>query len=246
MERIQQYEVVSNIPLTAVVYKMVLKGDTSWVKPGQFMNITIPEAYLKRPISISDWDDTCITLVYKVVGKGTNYLSKLTCGDSLEALVDLGHGFEVMNQPKTIMVGGGVGVPPLLGTTKALLKQGSEVEVILGFNNKDEIFYEEEFKALGVKVHVATMDGSYGTKGTVCTIIEANGLENVSYMACGPLPMLKALVKTSKAHGQLSFEERMGCGYGACMGCSHKVKDGYKRICKDGPVLKDEEVLWED
>lgn len=246
MERIQNYEVMSNIPLTALIYKMELKGDTSWVKPGQFMNITIPGAYLKRPISISNWDDEKITIVYKVVGKGTTYLTTLKQGDALEALVDLGNGFDVKNQPKTIMVGGGVGVPPLLGTTKALLKEGSEVEVILGFNTKDEIFYVDEFEALGVKVHVATMDGSFGTKGTVCTVMEENDLLEVSYMACGPLPMLKALVKTSKVHGQLSFEERMGCGYGACMGCSHKVKDGYKRICKDGPVLKDEEVLWED
>ena len=238
------FEIVENTALTRDVYKMVLVGDTSAItSSGQFVNIQLDGLYLRRPISVCDCEGDRLTLLYKVVGKGTEQMSKMREG-KLDVLTGLGNGYDLSKSgDKPLLIGGGVGVPPLYMLCKKLVAEGKEVSVILGFNTKDEIFYEEEFKALGVKVFVTTVDGSYGIKGFVT---EAMKETNYTYFyTCGPEPMLKAIYSASKTSGQFSFEERMGCGFGACMGCSCKTVTGFKRICKEGPVLEKEEILWE-
>ena len=238
------FEIVSNTALTDSVYKMVLSGDTSAITAaGQFVNIQLDGMFLRRPISVCDYDESTLTIVYKVVGKGTEAMSKLDKGTKLDILTGLGNGYDLsVSGDKPVLLGGGVGVPPMYNLAKKLTQQGKEVSVILGFNTKSELFYEEAFKALGCKVTVTTVDGSYGTKGFVTDALP----ENYTYFyTCGPEPMLKAVYRASKTSGQMSFEERMGCGFGACMGCSCKTLTGYKRICKDGPVMKKEEILWE-
>ena len=239
------FEIVSNTALTDCVYKMVLSGDTSAITaPGQFVNIQLEGMFLRRPISVCDYDGKTLTIVYKVVGKGTEAMSKMLPGTKLDILTGLGNGYDLtLSGQKPVLLGGGVGVPPMYNLAKKLIAQGKEVSVILGFNTQSEIFYEAEFQALGCKVTVATADGSYGVKGFVTTPLE--GMDYTYFYTCGPEPMLKAVYKTSKTSGQMSFEERMGCGFGACMGCSCKTLTGYKRICKDGPVMKKEEILWE-
>ena len=238
------FEVLSNTPLTDCVYKMVLSGDTSAITAaGQFVNIQLEGMFLRRPISVCDYDDQTLTIVYKVVGKGTEAMSRLGAGAKLDILTGLGNGYDLsLAGEKPVLLGGGVGVPPMYNLAKKLLAMGKEVTVILGFNTKSEIFYEAEFKALGCKVTVATADGSYGVKGFATTPLE--GMDYSYFYTCGPEPMLKAVYKATKTSGQMSFEERMGCGFGACMGCSCKTLTGYKRICKDGPVMKKEEILW--
>ena len=238
------FDIVENTPLTRDVYKMVLVGDTSAITAsGQFVNIQLDGLYLRRPISVCDCEGENLTLLYKVVGKGTEQMSKMK-GGKLDVLTGLGNGYDLSKSgEKPLLIGGGVGVPPLYMLAKKLVKEGKEVSVILGFNTKDEIFYEEEFKALGVKVYVTTVDGSYGIKGFV-----TEAMKNIDYTyfyTCGPEPMLKAVYSASETSGQFSFEERMGCGFGACMGCSCKTITGYKRICKEGPVLVKEDILWE-
>ncbi|MFI3283981.1 MAG: dihydroorotate dehydrogenase electron transfer subunit [Erysipelotrichaceae bacterium] len=246
-ERVQSFDILSNQIIAKDVYKMCLKGDTSWIKrPGQFINIDFENAYLKRPISISDYDDNQLVIIYKVVGFGTRAMSLKKPGDTLTALVDLGNGFEIMDEQQVLLVGGGVGVPPLYGLAKRLLEKGKEVSVVLGFTSKDDVFYQEEFEALGCKVYLSTNDGSAGEKGFVTDVILKQGLQNLAYYACGPEVMLKALAHTSTSHGLLSFEARMGCGFGACMGCSCKTLTGYKRICVEGPVMDSREILWKD
>ena len=238
------FEIVSNEALTDSVYKMILAGDTSDITNcGQFVNIQLDGMYLRRPISVCDYDDKTLTIVYKVVGKGTEVMSAMTAGTKLDILTGLGNGYDLtLAGDKPVLLGGGVGVPPMYNLAKKLRAAGKEVKVILGFNVKSEIFYEEEFKALGCDVTVTTVDGSYGMKGFVTNALP----ENYTYFyTCGPEPMLKAVYRASKTSGQMSFEERMGCGFGACMGCSCKTLTGYKRICKDGPVMKKEEILWE-
>lgn len=239
------FEIIENIPLTASVYKMRLAGDTSDITAsGQFVNIQLDGLFLRRPISVCDCENGILTLVYKVVGKGTEQMSRMGCGEKLDVLTGLGNGYDLSDSGDTpLLLGGGVGVPPLYMLAKKLIAQGKKVSVILGFNTKDEIFYEEEFKALGADVTVATADGSYGVKGFVTNAME--GINYSYFYTCGPEPMLKAIFSASKTSGQFSFEERMGCGFGACMGCSCKTVTGYKRICKEGPVLKKEEILWE-
>ncbi|MEE0111386.1 MAG: dihydroorotate dehydrogenase electron transfer subunit [Oscillospiraceae bacterium] len=239
------FEVLSNTPLTDCVYKMVLSGDTSAITAaGQFVNIQLEGMFLRRPISVCDYDDQTLTIVYKVVGKGTEAMSRMGAGAKLDILTGLGNGYDLsLAGEKPVLLGGGVGVPPMYNLAKKLLAMGKEVTVILGFNTKSEIFYEAEFKALGCKVTVATADGSYGVKGFATTPLE--GMDYSYFYTCGPEPMLKAVYKATKTSGQMSFEERMGCGFGACMGCSCKTLTGYKRICKDGPVMKKEEILWE-
>ncbi len=224
---------------------MTLLGDTSDItKPGQFVNIKLDGLFLRRPISVNDVEGDKLTLIYKVVGKGTEQMSNMVCGETLDILTGLGNGYDISKSGKTpLLIGGGVGVPPLYMLAKRLIEKGEDVSVILGFNTKDEIFYEDEFKALGAKVYVTTVDGSYGIKGFVTTAMEA--LDYTYTYTCGPEPMLKAVYKTSKTSGEYSFEERMGCGFGACMGCSCKTLYGNKRICKDGPVLVKEEIIWE-
>ena len=238
------FTIVSNEALTDVVYKMVLEGDTSAITNcGQFVDIQLDGMYLRRPISVCDYDDKTLTIVYKVVGHGTEAMAAMSAGTKLDILTGLGNGYDLtLAGDKPVLLGGGVGVPPMYNLAKKLREQGKEVKVILGFNVKSEIFYEEEFKALGCDVTVTTVDGSYGTKGFVTDALP----ETYTYFyTCGPEPMLKAVYRASKTSGQMSFEERMGCGFGACMGCSCKTLTGYKRICKDGPVMKKEEILWE-
>ena len=239
------FEVLSNTPLTDCVYKMVLSGDTSAITAaGQFVNIQLEGMFLRRPISVCDYDDQTLTIVYKVVGKGTEAMSRMGAGAKLDILTGLGNGYDLsLAGEKPVLLGGGVGVPPMYNLAKKFLAMGKEVTVILGFNTKSEIFYEAEFKALGCKVTVATADGSYGVKGFATTPLE--GMDYSYFYTCGPEPMLKAVYKATSTSGQMSFEERMGCGFGACMGCSCKTLTGYKRICKEGPVMKKEEILWE-
>ncbi|MEE1026481.1 MAG: dihydroorotate dehydrogenase electron transfer subunit [Acutalibacteraceae bacterium] len=240
------YKIISNIPLTDTVFKMVLEGDVSHIKnSGEFINIKLEGKYLRRPISVCDVDATTVTIVYKVVGGGTEQMSKMTVGTELDILTGLGNGYDLaLSGDKPLLLGGGVGVPPLYNLAKRLIESGKKVTVVLGFNTKDEIFYENEFKDLGAETYVTTADGSYGIKGFVTDAIK--DLDYTYFYTCGPEPMLKAVYKTSRTSGQMSFEERMGCGFGACMGCSCKTLTGYKRICKDGPVMKKEEILWED
>ena len=238
------YEVVSNKPLTANVYEMVIKGDTQYIeKSGQFINIKLEGLFLRRPISVCDYDDETIKIIYKVVGHGTEQMSKMVGGEKLDVLTGLGNGFEEsFSGQKPLLIGGGVGVPPMYNMAKRLLNEGKEVTVIIGFNKKDEVFYEEEFKALGCKVIVATVDGSYGVKGFVTDAMK--DIDYTYHYVCGPLPMLKAVYNASVGEGDYSFEERMGCGFGACVGCTCKTKYGNKRICKDGPVLFKGEIIW--
>ena len=240
------FEIVSNTALTDSVYKMVLRGDTSAITaPGQFVNIRLEGMFLRRPISVCDYDSDTLTIVYKVVGKGTEAMRAMTAGTELDILTGLGNGYDLsVSGGEPVLMGGGVGVPPMYNLAKKLLAQGKKVSVILGFNTKSEIFYEEEFKALGCDVTVTTVDGSYGVKGFVTTPLA--DMDYTYFYTCGPEPMLKAVYKASATSGQMSFEERMGCGFGACMGCSCKTLTGFKRICKDGPVMRKEEILWED
>ncbi len=239
------FKILTNEALTSSVYRMTLEGDTSAITaPGQFVNIQLSGKFLRRPISVCDWEDNQLTLVYKVVGHGTAQMSAMAPGETLDILTGLGNGYDLSVVGETpLLVGGGVGVPPMYGLAKKLRAMGKNVQVILGFNTKDEIFFEKEFQALGCTVTVTTVDGSYGVKGFVTDAMK--GLSYSHFCACGPEPMLKALYKASATSGQMSFEERMGCGFGACMGCSCKTLTGNKRICKDGPVMKKEEILWD-
>ena len=238
------FTVKENTALNALVYKMVLFGDTSAItSAGQFVNVQLSGKFLRRPISVCDVNGDELTLVYKVVGAGTRQMSEMQVGDTVDVLSGLGNGYdEAKAGEQVLLLGGGVGVPPLYLLAKNLLKAGKTVSVVLGFNKADEIFFEDEFKALGANVTVTTADGSYGKKGFVTDALP----ETYDYFyTCGPEPMLKAVYKATNTSGQFSFEERMGCGFGACMGCSCKTITGYKRICKDGPVLEKEEILWE-
>lgn len=237
------FEITENVPLTKNVFRMRLSGDTSDITCGQFVNIKLDGFFLRRPISVCDSEDGVLTLIYKVVGQGTEYMSKMLAGEKLDILTGLGNGYNTQKSGNApLLVGGGVGVPPLYKLAKNLINMGKEVTVILGFNTKDEVFYEDEFKALGAKVLVTTVDGSYGTQGFVTDAMKE--LSYTYFYSCGPEPMLKALYKASKTSGEMSFEERMGCGFGACMGCSCKTVSGNKRICKEGPVLTKEDLIW--
>ena len=238
------FEIKTNKFLTETVLEMTLAGDTQGISCGGFVNILIDGLYLRRPISVCDLQDGLLTLVYKVVGKGTEKLSKMKGGEILDILTGLGNGyFTALSGDKPLLIGGGVGVPPLYKLCKDLLKAGKMPTVIIGFNTASEIFYKDEFEALGVKVLVATADGSCGIKGFVTDAIKE--VEEYSHVyTCGPEPMLKAIYNATITGGSYSFEERMGWGFGACMGCSCKTKYGNKRICKDGPVLEKEEIIW--
>ena len=240
------FTIKENVALTGNVYKMVLSGDTSDVTNcGQFVNIKLEGLFLRRPISVCDCENGLLTLIYKVVGKGTEQMSEMGAGDELDVLTGLGNGYDTSLSGDTpLLLGGGVGVPPMYMLCKKLIAEGKKVSVILGFNTREEVFYEEEFLALGADVTVTTVDGSYGVKGFVTDVMKD---ASYSYFyTCGPEPMLKAIYKTSATEGQFSFEERMGCGFGACMGCSCKTITGYKRICKEGPVMRKEEILWNE
>ncbi|MBD9219981.1 MAG: dihydroorotate dehydrogenase electron transfer subunit [Clostridiales bacterium] len=238
------FEVKANTKIAENTYKMVLGGDCSGITAsGQFVNIKLDGFFLRRPISVCDYDNNELTLIYKVVGKGTEYMAELGAGEKLDILTGLGNGYDLSksgNEP--VLIGGGAGVPPMYNLCRKLVAEDKKPKVILGFNKENEVFFENEFKALGAKVTVTTADGSYGMKGFV-----TDALKNMKYTyiySCGPEPMLKAIYNTAETSGQLSFEERMGCGFGACMGCSCATKYGNKRICKDGPVLEMEEIIW--
>ena len=239
------FKVEQNKCIAPNVYEMILGGDTSDITAtGQFVNIKLDGFYLRRPISVCDFAEGELKIIYKVVGEGTEYMSKLANGAKLDVLTGLGNGYNTEKSGESpLLIGGGVGVPPLYALAKRLSAQGKKVKVILGFNTESEVFYENEFKALGADVYVTTADGSYGIKGFVTNAFEAVG-EYTHIFTCGPEPMLKAVYNASVTSGQFSFEERMGCGFGACMGCSCKTKYGNKRICKDGPVLEKEEIIW--
>ncbi len=242
MYKQNNYKILSNEKIAKDVYKMILEGDTQYITaPGQFINIKLDGKFLRRPISVCDCDENTITIIYKVVGSGTEYMAQLESGEVLDVLTGLGNGYDISKSAKPLLIGGGVGVPPMYMLAKKLIESGQKPTVILGFNTKEEIFFEEEFRALGCDVSVATVDGSYGIKGFVT---DAFPEEYDYFYTCGPMPMFKAIENTAKTSGQYSFEERMGCGFGACMGCSCKTKYGNKRICKDGPVLEREEIIW--
>ena len=237
------FTIVSNEALTDVVYKMVLEGDTDPITNcGQFVDLRLPEKYLRRPISVCDYDETTLTLIYKVVGSGTEIMAALPAGTKLDVLTGLGNGYDTtLSGDRPVLVGGGVGVPPMFNLCKKLIAEGKKPQVVLGFNAASEIFLAEQFKALGAEVYIATADGSVGTKGFVTDVIK--NLEYTYFYSCGPMPMFKAMENVMKTSGQYSFEERMGCGFGACMGCTIQTKSGYKRVCEDGPVFFREEVF---
>ena len=238
------FTVKENAALTSSVYKMLLEGDTSDITNcGQFVNLKLDGLFLRRPISVCDCVGDTLTLIYKVVGEGTEKMKNMAAGETVDILTGLGNGYDTsLSGDKPLLLGGGVGVPPLYMLCKKLISEGKKPSVILGFNTKDEVFCKEEFAKLGVKVTVTTVDGSEGIKGFVTDAMKD---EEYSYFyTCGPEPMLKAIYKASVTDGQFSFEERMGCGFGACMGCTCKTKYGYKRICRDGPVLFKEEIVW--
>ncbi len=239
------YKVTSNVRIAQDVYRMTLEGDTSpLTAPGQFINILIDGKFLRRPISVCDWDENGLTIIYKVVGEGTDIMSRMPIGIYLDTLSGLGNGFDPeKGGDAPLLIGGGVGVPPMFGLCRALVAAGKKPRVILGFNGAADVFYRDEFEALGAEVYVTTADGSVGTKGFVTDVMK--NLEYSYFFTCGPEPMFRAIEKIAKTSGQYSFEERMGCGFGACMGCSCKTLYGNKRICVDGPVLEREEIVWE-
>lgn len=238
------FTIIKNEKLAKDTYRMVLQGDTSAITgPGQFVNIALEGCFLRRPISVCDYGPGSLTLIYKVVGRGTAQMSRFSAGVALDLLTGLGNGYDLEKSGEhPLLIGGGAGVPPLYALAKKLLEQGKHPAVILGFNRGEELFLQEEFQALGVEVTVATADGSVGVKGFVTDAMPKTGYSYV--YTCGPEPMLKAVYDRSVTSGQFSFEERMGCGFGACMGCTCQTKYGNKRICREGPVLEKEEILW--
>ena len=240
------FEIVSNRPLTQSVYEMTLKGDTSAItRPGQFVELSLEGLFLRRPISVCNYDEGKLTLIYKVVGKGTAQMAALPVGTKIDTLTGLGNGFnDAVECKSALLVGGGVGVPPLYRLARNLIGQGKSVTVVLGFNTASEIFYREQFEALGAQVVVATADGSCGVKGFVTDAIAQNNIVADYFYSCGPLPMLRALTTALDIPGEISLEERMGCGFGICMGCSIQTASGPKRVCKEGPVFRKEEILW--
>lgn len=238
------FTIQSQKPIADRVIKMQLAGDTAGITaPGQFVNIKVEGLFLRRPISVCDYGENTLTLVYKIVGTGTGRMAEYPVGTVLDVLTGLGNGYDTApSGDRPLLIGGGVGVPPLYHLCKKLVEEGKHPSVVLGFNSKTDVFYEQEFTALGAAVTAATVDGSYGKKGFVTDAI--NGMDYSYFYCCGPEPMLKAVYRGTNTSGQFSFEERMGCGFGACMGCSCKTVTGYKRICKEGPVLVKEEILW--
>ena len=237
--------IMENVPVTGSVYRMRLEGaELEAQKPGGFVNIRLDGLFLRRPISVFDSAPGSLTILYKVVGKGTEQMNGMKAGETLDVLTGLGNGYDLAKAgDHPLLLGGGVGVPPLYLLAKQLIAAGKKVSAVLGFNTAAEVFGEAEFRALGCDVTVTTADGSYGVKGFVTDALPA---EYSYFYTCGPEPMLKAVYRAAKTSGQFSFEERMGCGFGACMGCSCKTITGYKRICREGPVLEKEEILWND
>lgn len=237
-------KITDNKKIAEKTYFMSLEGDTSAItKPGQFINIKLDGFFLRRPISVCDCENGKLSIIYKVVGNGTKEMSELPVGAELDILSGLGNGYDTSKSGDCpVLIGGGVGVPPMYMLCKKLVSEGKKATVILGFNSEKEVFGVDEFKATGAGVYVTTADGSVGTKGFVTDVLK--NLDYTYFYTCGPMPMFKAIESIAKTSGQYSFEERMGCGFGACMGCTCKTKYGNKRICKDGPVLEREEIVW--
>ena len=236
--------VEKNEKIARDVFRMRLIGDTSAVlRPGQFVNLLLEGLFLRRPVSVFDREEDALILIYKTVGTGTARMSRMAPGESLDVLTGLGNGYDLSRAgDRPLLLGGGVGVPPLYGLAKALRRQGKTVTAVLGFNSGEDVFAEEEFRDLGCETIVCTADGSRGLKGLVTDFLP----ERCSYFyACGPMPMLRAVYRTAESDGEFSLEERMGCGFGACMGCSVRTKTGFKRICREGPVLRKEELPWD-
>ena len=227
---------------------MVLQGDTEGILPGQFVEIEIPGLYLRRPISVCNIEGDELTIIYKTVGQGTAAMAQMRAGEELDILSCLGNGYDLTKAgDEVLLIGGGVGVPPLMYAAKELRKAGKKVRAVLGFNTAEEVFGEQEMQAMGCKVRVCTMDGSYGEKGVVTEQFTMHNAQCTMpfYYACGPLPMIKAILRTIGTNGQISMEERMGCGVGICMGCSIETKEGFKRVCKEGPVFNAEALKVE-
>lgn len=239
-----RFAIKQNTPLTSCVYRMTLQGDTSAITaPGQFVQVQVPGFYLRRPISVCDWDSETLTLVYKVVGNGTDAMCRMIPGTELDLLTGLGNGFDITRcGERPLLIGGGVGLPPMVGLCRCLMQAGKHPTVLAGFNTADEVFLREDVEKLGAPFVLATMDGSAGIKGLVTDALPE--IDFTDICACGPLPMLKAIMNADDHQAQLSFEERMGCGFGACMGCTCETTHGSKRVCKDGPVFTKEEILW--
>ena len=239
-----KFTVIKNVKLAKNTYLWVMEGDTSHVtSPGQFVNFKLDGFYLRRPISVCDAEDRRLTVIFKAIGEGTEKMAKMETGAEVLTLTGLGNGYDTSVSGDTpLLIGGGAGVPPMYLLAKNLISEGKTPTVILGFGSRDEVFFKEEFERLGCQVLVTTVDGTYGIRGFVTDAME--GLDYTYFYTCGPQPMLKAIYDKSKTSGQFSFEERMGCGFGACMGCSCKTKYGNKRICRDGPVLVKEEIIW--
>ena len=235
------FEIQSNEQIAKNVYRMQLAGDTTGILPGQFVNIRVQGQFLRRPISVCNIANGILTITYKVVGVGTEAMSHLPIGTQLDVLTILGNGYDLSKAgDEPLLVGGGVGVPPMYMLARQLREMGKTVRVILGFNTQDEVFYEEEFRALGCDVTVTTVDGSHGVKGFVTNALDG---QQSYYYTCGPLPMIKALLQAAGTNGEVSMEERMGCGFGACMGCTIQTTQGPKRVCKEGPVFPAEELI---
>ena len=235
------FEIQSNEQIAKNVYRMQLSGDTTGILPGQFVNIRVQGQFLRRPISVCNIADGMLTIIYKVVGVGTEAMSHLPVGAQLDVLTVLGNGYDLTKAGDApLLVGGGVGVPPMYMLARQLREAGKNVRVILGFNTKDEVFYEEEFRALDCDVTVTTVDGSHGVKGFVTNALDG---KQSYYYTCGPLPMIKALLQAAGTNGEVSMEERMGCGFGACMGCTIQTTQGPKRVCKEGPVFPAGELI---
>lgn len=240
------YKILSNQGIADQTFEMVLEGDTSYfTNSGQFVNIALEGKFLRRPISVCDYDQKQITLIYRVVGEGTQMMSRMCAGEILDLLTALGNGFSINgNSKKPLLVGGSCGVAPLYGLAKQLVALGGQVSVVCGFATKDDIFYADKFKEIGVELHIATNDGSYGTKGFVTDLLKNNEIEYDYFYCCGPMPMMKAICEMTTVDGECSLEAHMGCGFGACMGCSCKTTVGSKRVCKEGPVFKKNEIVW--
>lgn len=241
------YLIESNERVADGIFRMRLTGGHSFEKPGQFANVKLDGFYLRRPISVADFDEEGFTLIYKTVGHGTEFMSNLKAGDKLDILTGLGNGYDTSKSgEKPLLIAGGSGVPPMYKLAKTLVAEGRAVTAVLGFNRKADVYMVSELQALGVRVLVTTADGSVGIKGFVTDAMRTQNVDHTFFYTCGPLPMYRAIRNTVKTDGQYSFEERMGCGFGACMGCSMKTASGNKRICKDGPVFDSSEILWEE
>lgn len=239
-----KWEILSNESIAEKVMKMVLRGDTTGIQPGQFVEIAVPGYFLRRPISVSDIEGDRLTIIYKTVGAGTAAMAAMQSGEELDILSGLGNGYDLSQaQEEVLLIGGGVGVPPLIYLAKQIRAQGKKVHVVIGFNTKNEVFAEDVFLQMGCEVDVCTMDGSYGQRGVVTDVIKQ---PTPFYYACGPMPMLRAVAQKVGVNGQMSMEERMGCGVGICVGCTINTKNGYKRVCKEGPVFDVDELKIEN